>query len=150
MMLAFGGAMAFALIFNIISVNVSERTAEFASMRTNGLSHRRVASLIVGETILLTAIGIVPGLLAGYVAAVAFTNSFSTDQCLIGVTVRWFVYVGAVAAMFAVAGLSRLPALRAVKRIDVGAVVRERSTSLLRARSRSLGRAVPASRGRRW
>lgn len=127
MMLAFGGAMAFALIFNIISVNVSERTAEFASMRANGLSHRRVASLIVGETLLLTAIGIVPGLIAGYAAAVAFMNSFSTDQFPIAVTVRWFVFAGTIAAMFVVAGLSLLPALRAVKRIDVGAVVRERS-----------------------
>jgi len=127
MMLLFGGAMAFALIFNIISVNVSERTSEFASMRANGLSHRRVANLIVGETFLLTAIGIIPGLIAGYAAAVAFMSSFSTDQFPIGVTVRWFVFAGAVAAMFVVAGLSLLPALRAVKRIDVGQVVRERS-----------------------
>ena len=127
MMLLFGGAMAFALIFNIISVNVSERTSEFASMRANGLSHRRVASLIVGETFLLVAIGIVPGLIAGYAAAVAFMNSFSTDQFPIGVSVRWFVFAGTIAAMFVVAGLSLLPAVRAVKRIDVGQVVRERS-----------------------
>jgi putative ABC transport system permease protein len=127
MMLLFGGAMAFALIFNIISVNVSERSSEFASMRANGLSHRQVASLVVGETFLLTTIGIVPGLIAGYAAAVAFMSSFSTDQFPIGVTVRWFVFAGTIAAMFVVAGLSLLPALRAVKRINVGQVVRERS-----------------------
>jgi len=126
-MLLFGGAMAFALIFNIISVNVSERSSEFASMRANGLSHRRVAGLIVGETFLLTAMGIVPGLIAGYAAAVAFMSSFSTDQFPIGVTMRWFVFAGAIAAMFVVAGLSLLPAVRAVKRIDVSQVVRERS-----------------------
>lgn len=127
MMLFFGGAMAFALIFNIISVNVSERSAEFASMRANGLTHRQVASLIVGETGLLITIGIIPGLIAGYAAAVAFMNTFSTDQFPIEAAVRWFVFVGASAAMFVVAGLSLLPALRAVKRIDVGQMVRERS-----------------------
>jgi len=127
-MLLFGGAMAFALIFNIISVNVSERRSEFASMRANGLSHRRVARLIVGETCLLTAIGIVPGLVAGYVAAVAFVNTFASDQFPISAQLRWFVYVGTIAAMFIVAALSLLPAIRAVKRIDVAAVVRERST----------------------
>jgi len=40
---------------------------------------------------------------------------------------RWFVFAGAIAAMFVVAGLSLLPAVRAVKRIDVSQVVRERS-----------------------
>ncbi|MCP4966475.1 MAG: ABC transporter permease, partial [bacterium] len=79
MMLVFGGAMAFALIFNIISVNVAERGSEFASMRANGLTHRRVANLIRGETMLLTAMGVIPGLLVGYLAAVAFMNSFSSD-----------------------------------------------------------------------
>jgi len=128
MMLIFGGAMAFALIFNIISVNVAERSAEFASMRANGLTHRRVASLIVGETFLLTAIGIVPGLIAGYAAAVAFMNSFSSDQFPITADLRWFTYVGAAVAMFVVAGLSLIPAVRAVKRIDVGRIVRERAT----------------------
>ena len=128
MMLVFGGAMTFALIFNIISVNVAERSGEFASMRANGLTHRRVASLIVGETFLLTVIGIIPGLVAGYLAAAAFVNTFASDQFPITVSVRWFVYVGSILAMLVVAALSLVPALRAVKRINVGQIVRERAT----------------------
>lgn len=128
LMLVFGGAIAFALIFNIILVNVAERTGEFASMRANGLTHRRVAALIVGETALLTTIGIFPGLLAGWAAAVAFTNSFSTEQLPISADIRWFVFVGTALAMFVVAGLSLLPALRSVKRVDVGRIMRERAT----------------------
>ena len=128
MMVLFGGVMAFALIFNIISVNVAERSGEFASMRANGLTHRRVASLIVGETGLLTAIGIVPGLIVGYLAAVAFMNSFSSAEFPITANVRPISFLGATAVMFVVAGLSLIPALRAVKRINVGEVVRERAT----------------------
>ena len=128
MMLLFGGIMAFALIYNIISVNVAERAGEFASMRANGLTHRRVASLIVGETLLLTALGIGPGLLVGYGAAAAFMSSFSSDQFPIQLSMRTVSFVGAVLVMFAVAGLSLLPALRSVKRIDVGTIVRERAT----------------------
>jgi len=128
LMLVFGGAIAFALIFNIILVNVAERTGEFASMRANGLTHRRVAALIVGETALLTTIGIIPGLLAGWAAAVAFTNSFSTEQLPISADIRWFVFVGTAIAMFLVAGLSLLPALRSLKRVDVGRIIRERAT----------------------
>jgi putative ABC transport system permease protein len=127
MMVIFGGVMAFALIFNIISVNVAERASEFASMRANGLTHRQVASLIVGETGLLTAMGIVPGLIVGYLAAVAFMNSFSSPEFPITANVRLISFVGATVVMFVVAGLSLIPALRAVKRINVGEIVRERS-----------------------
>ncbi len=127
MMVLFGGAMAFALMFNIISVNVAERSSEFASMRANGLTHRQVGSLIVGETGLLTAMGVVPGLIVGYMAAAAFTNSFSSDQMPISLELRPLSLIGAVVAMFAVAGLSLIPAIRAVKRINVGEIIRERA-----------------------
>ena len=127
-MIVFGAAMAFALIFNIISVNVAERSSEFASMRANGLTHRRVASLIVGETALLTAIGIIPGLVVGWLAAVAFVSSFSSPEFPITADARPLIFVGSALAMFVVAALSLIPAVRAVKRIDVGKIVRERAT----------------------
>lgn len=128
MMLVFGGAMAFALIFNIISVNVTERSSEFASMRANGLTHRRVAALIMGETTLLTAIGAIPGLVVGYIAAAAFLGTFSGPEFPVALEMRNATYVGSVLVMFVVAGLSLIPAVRAVKRIDVAEIVRERST----------------------
>lgn len=127
LMLVFGGALAFALIFNIVSVNVAERAGEFASMRANGLTHRRVASMITGEVFLLTTIGILPGLVVGYLAAVAFMNSFSSDQFPITAEMRAATFVGAAVAMFVVAGLSLIPAIRSVKRINVGEIVRERA-----------------------
>ncbi len=128
LMVVFGGAMAFALIFNIIAVNVAERSGEFASMRANGLTHRRVAKMIAGETGILTAIGIVPGWIAGYLAAVAFMNSFSSPEFPITAELRPLSFVVTAVVMFVVAALSLMPALRAVKRIDIGTIVRERST----------------------
>ena len=126
-MLVFGGALAFALIFNIVSVNVAERTSEFASMRANGLTYRKVANMINGEVFLLVILGIVPGLFIGYLAAVAFMNSFSSPEFAITAQLRPATYVGATIAMLVVAGLSLIPALRAIKRINVGEIVRERS-----------------------
>jgi len=126
-MMLFGGAMAFALIFNTISVNVAERSSEFASMRANGLTHRRVAALIAGENIILTAMGIAPGLIVGYLAAQAFLGSLADEQMPLQLTITPFTWIGTIAAMFVVAGLSLIPAVRAIKRINVGEIVRERS-----------------------
>ena len=124
---SFGGAMAFALSFNAISVNVAERSGEFATMRANGLSHRKVANLIAGENILLTIIGIVPGLVVGYAVAAAFMASYSSDQFAFSLDMRPISLVLSALAMIGVAVLSLIPAIRAVGRLNIGEIVRERA-----------------------
>ena len=126
-MLLFGGVMAFALIFNTMSVNLQERVAEIANLRANGLSRRRVANLVTGENLLLTALGIPPGLLVGYLVAASFMASFSSDLFDFGLELRWTTVVLSAATMLVVALISLWPGLRAVGRIDIGKIVRERS-----------------------
>ena len=126
-MLAFGAVMAFALIFNTISVNVAEREGEYATMRANGLSQRKLASLITGENLLLTALGIIPGLIVGYAAATLFMQSYSSDMFAFNLDMNTSTLVFSSLAMLAVALLSVLPAIRTVRRLDIAKVVRERS-----------------------
>lgn len=128
MMLAFGAVMAFALIFNTISVNVAERESEYATMRANGLSQRELASLITGENLLLTALGILPGLLVGYAAAGLFMRSYSSDMFTFELDMEWTTLLFSALAMIIVALLSVLPAIHTVRRLDIARVVRERST----------------------
>ena len=80
-----------------------------------------------GETFLLTAIGVIPGLLVGYFAEVAFTMSFSSDQFPITAEVEPLRLVGAVLVMFVVSSLSPIPAIRAVRWVNVGEIVPERA-----------------------
>jgi putative ABC transport system permease protein len=127
-MLAFGAVMAFALIFNTISVNVAERESEYATMRANGLSQRKLASLITGENLLLTALGIVPGLIVGYAVAALFMQSYSSDMFTFGLDMNWATLVLSALAMLLVALLSVIPAIRTVQHLDISKVVRERST----------------------
>ena len=68
-MLLFGGIMALALIFNTVSVNLAERSTELASMRANGMSRQLIARLVTAENLILTAVGVVPGLIVGTWAA---------------------------------------------------------------------------------
>ncbi len=126
-MLLFGGAMAFALIFNTISVNVAERSTEYATLRANGLSSRSIGALITGENVLLTTIGIVPGLIVGYLAARWFMSSYTSDILQFDLEMRPTTLVLAALAMIVVALLSVIPGIRTVNRLDIASVVRERA-----------------------
>ena len=126
-MLLFGGIMAFALIFNTISVNIAERAGELANMRANGLSAGQVNRLMTVENLILTLIGIPIGLVVGYWVAAGFMASFSSDLFQFDLMMRTSTYVLTGLAILAVALISQWPGLRAVRRLDIATVVRERS-----------------------
>jgi putative ABC transport system permease protein len=126
-MLVLGGALAFALMFNTISVNVAERSGEFATMRANGLSHGEIARLVATENVLLTVLGLIPGLLIGYWSGAYFLSAFSNDVFILDFYMSPLSIAGTAVALLVVAGLSLIPALRTVRRIDIGEVVRERA-----------------------
>ena len=127
MMLLFGGLMAFSLMFNTISVNVAERSAEFATLKASGMADRTIAWMIVGENLLLTVVGIVPGIILGIWIADLFMKSFSNDSFSFELIFHPRTIVIAALSMIVVALLSLIPGVRSVKRLDVGAVVRERA-----------------------
>lgn len=126
-MLVFGGLMAFSLMFNTISVNIAERSTEFATLKASGMADRTIAWMIVGENLLLTAIGIIPGVVLGVWISSRFMASFNNDSFTFALTIRPLTIAIAVLAMFAVALLSLIPGVRSVKRLDIAGVVRERA-----------------------
>ncbi|MEZ5126641.1 MAG: FtsX-like permease family protein [Thermoleophilia bacterium] len=127
LMVALGGIMALALIYTTMSSNISERLTELASLRAAGMSRRRLALLLTSENMLLTVLGIVPGLIAGYYAARLFMASFSSDLFTFNLALRPWTPVAVAAALLIAALLSQWPVLRAVERIDIAKTVRERS-----------------------
>jgi putative ABC transport system permease protein len=126
-MLVFGAVMAFALMFATISVNVAERSGEFADLRANGMSERSIGWMIAGENLLLTAIGIIPGVILGVLAARWFMTLFDNDSFSFTATVQPLTIAVAVVGMVVVALLSMIPGIRTVRKLDIGAVVRERA-----------------------
>ena len=126
-MLVFGALLAFALIFTTMSVNISERTGELATMRASGFGLGSVARLLTGENVLLTLAGIVVGLPVAVLTASLFMSSFSSDLFQFDLVVRPRTLVVTSLAMVVVALLSQIPGIRSVGRLDLGRVVRERS-----------------------
>ncbi len=127
MMLLFGAAMAFALLYNSIQANLAERAVEVATLRAAGTPFRTLSRMITAENFLVTALGIVPGLIVGYEVARLFLASFASDSFTFDLQIRTSTLVLSSLAILAVALLSERPGLRAVKRLDIAQVVRERS-----------------------
>ena len=60
------GLLAFVVLYNLSNVNISERIRELATIKVLGFYDKEVYSYVTRETIILTAIGIVLGLIGGY------------------------------------------------------------------------------------
>jgi putative ABC transport system permease protein len=126
-MLLFGAAMAFALLYNSIQANLAERAVEVATLRAAGIRFRTLSRMITAENFLVTAIGIVPGLIVGVEVARLFLASFGSDAFSFDLQIRTSTLVLSSLAILAVSLLSERPGLRAVKRLDIAKVVRERA-----------------------
>src|SRR5664279_2991239 len=125
-MLAFGGVMAFALIFNTMAANISERQGEIAALAAAGVRRERISMLITAENLLLTLLGTGPGLLIGYYLSVYFMASYTNDMFRFDLHMRPTTLVFSALAIVLVAMLSQRPLLRAVRRVEMAQVLRER------------------------
>jgi len=126
-MLVFGAAMAFALIFNAMTVNIAERTREVATLLAVGTDRRSISRYITSENLLVAMLGIPIGLGFGYLAARSAMASFSSDLFAFDLYVVPTTFLWASLAILAVALISQWPGLRAIRRISIPKIVKERS-----------------------
>ncbi len=77
--IAFAVGMAFAVLFNTMTVSVLERQRELATMRALGAPVSLIGRMIALESVVLWLLALVPGLLLGWYTTVALAKSFSTD-----------------------------------------------------------------------
>lgn len=127
-MLALGGLMAFAIMFTTMSVNIVERSREVATLQASGVRIAQVSRLISSENLIMTLLGIVPGLVAGVLGGRLLMDSYSSDLFRLDLVVRPTTLAVSASAIVVVALVSQWPSLRAVRRLDIAAVVRERDT----------------------
>ncbi|MER7546834.1 ABC transporter permease [Spirillospora sp. NPDC127506] len=126
-MLAFGGLLAFTVLFATLSVNLAERGTELATLRAAGVGRRRLGRLVTAENLLVVAAGAVPGLILGRLATGAFLGAFNSDLMSFHTEIRPATFAWSALAVIAVAWAAQRPGLRGLARMDLGALVRERS-----------------------
>lgn len=127
-MVGLGSVLALAVIYVTMAVSIAERMGELATLRAAGVPVRRVARTIATENLVAIALGIPVGLALGVWAAWAMLQSFSNDLFTLPLDLPWWLLPVCALGVLAAASLSQIPAVRAVRRVDVATVVRERAS----------------------
>ncbi|MCV2394231.1 ABC transporter permease [Actinotalea sp. M2MS4P-6] len=122
-----GGVLALAVIEVTMAVNLVERTIELATLRAAGVTVRRAAGVLATENIVAIIAGLPFGLVAGFFAARGMLGLFNSDMFIIELDLGWWVLGLAALGVLLAAAASQIPAARAIRRLDVAQVVRERA-----------------------
>ncbi len=127
LMVTFSVIMAIALVYNMVSVSLAERTGEVAALRANGVGHRFVRRTVTAENLLTVLAGIVPGTLLGVLMAGLFLEQFEMSSVTFDFVLLNRSLAIAIVLIVASAVVAQWPGLRTLRRLDIAQVVRERS-----------------------
>ncbi len=113
------GLLAFVVLYNLSNVNISERIRELATIKVLGFYDKEVYSYVNRETVLLTMIGIVLGLIGGY-----FLNYYILGTCEINAlrftkTINPISYVYATLITVVFTFIVNIATYFALKKIDM-------------------------------
>lgn len=123
-MLAFAVAMAFAVLFNAMTINILEREREYATMRTIGARPRLIARFLAIETVVLWAIAVIPGAVAGTLLARRLGDAIAADLFTLEVQPSPASYLIATGGVLAISLAATVPPLRRLQRIDLAAATK--------------------------
>jgi putative ABC transport system permease protein len=127
LMVAFALVMAVALVYNMVSVSLAERTGEVATLQANGVGRGFVRRTVTAENLLTVAAGVVPGIVLGWIVARQFIGQFDTESFSFELVLRSRSILLAVVLVVASTMLAQWPGLRALGRLDLATVLSERS-----------------------
>ncbi|MBK8974379.1 MAG: ABC transporter permease [Planctomycetes bacterium] len=117
--LSFALVLALGVLYNTARVTADERARELASLRVLGFTKGEVATLLLGELALLTALGLPLGLLLGRLSVTAMADNLATDQFRIPDIVAPRTFALAALTVIAATVVAAWAARRRVDRLDL-------------------------------
>lgn len=87
------GLLAFVVLYNLANVNISERKRELATLKVLGFYDKEVYDYVTKEIILLTVIGIILGLIAGYYLSVFILKTCETEPLIFRIVSKPTSYI---------------------------------------------------------
>ncbi len=118
-LLVFGLAMAFVVIYNTFTANILERTREIATMRTIGEDRSHLATTVTLENLFLALAGIPIGIALGIQATNALYKSLSSEAFTLKAVIYPDSYLWIVLLILLVLLMSEIPPIRRIFRLDL-------------------------------
>ena len=124
-MTAFGMSLAAFAVFNTVTLNVTERSRELATMRTLGFSKRQVNMLITIESLATGVVGILLGFALGYAIEAYLVGQMSTLDWNMDIIIETstFVIVGVITLVVLL--LSQVPGLHSLHKRNLADATKE-------------------------
>lgn len=119
LILSMAAALAFVVLFTLSTTNISERVRELATIKVLGFYDKEVHSYVNKETLILTLLGILVGLPAGYMLAQSLTFVLNMPSIHFAVTIRPISYLYTVLLSFGFAVVVNLITNRVLNHIDM-------------------------------
>ena len=113
------GALAFVVLYNLSSVNISERKRELATIKVLGFYDKEVYQYINRENTILTIIGILLGLGVGNILTIYILKTCEVDTFMFDPTIAPLSYLYAILITVAFAILVNIILYFSLKKIDM-------------------------------
>ena len=113
------GALAFVVLYNLSSVNISERRRELATIKVLGFYDKEVYQYINRENTILTIIGILVGLGIGNILTMYIIKTCEIDMLMFDTTIAWPSYLYAILITISFAILVNIILYFSLKKIDM-------------------------------
>lgn len=113
------GALAFVVLYNLSSVNISERRRELATIKVLGFYDKEVYRYINRENTILTLIGILLGLGIGNILTMYIIKTCEIDMLMFDPTIALASYIYAILITAAFAILVNVILYFSLKKIDM-------------------------------
>ena len=113
------GALAFVVLYNLSSVNISERKRELATIKVLGFYDKEVYQYINRENTILTIIGILLGLGVGNILTIYILKTCEVDTFMFDPTIAPLSYLYAILITAAFAILVNIILYFSLKKIDM-------------------------------
>ena len=113
------GALAFVVLYNLSSVNISERRRELATIKVLVFYDKEVYQYINRENTILTLIGILLGLGTGNILTMYIIKTCEIDMLMFDTTIAWPSYLYAILITMSFAILVNIILYFSLKKIDM-------------------------------
>ena len=111
--------LAIVILYNLTNINVAERIRELSTIKVLGFHNKEVTLYIYRETIVLSLVGIVLGLVAGYYLHQFLIQMISPATILFYPQVSWEVYALPIVAVTVILALLGIFVNHHLRKVDM-------------------------------